>query len=344
MWMDDLAIVRRYLRDPAGNIWTDAVLRHLWNDVQSDLQHKTLVLEQVSAQRVPDLYHVAYQYDWEWLNLPDQFTEFYQCLQRHDQYVFCHSWEPQEITSIASDTTDVGVHFTQPWEAFMGLVAAEEIRMKFPRNLRAVKYIAYDEQPIVSTTRKFVQSSDSSYLTSQGTPVAYYPHEALDKSYVLYPVPSVAFVDEVIGDGVAFFVEDDSEDVTGGTIAIRTGSSETANSGVSVDVVEAADNVLIVYEVAPREIETISDESDFPQFLTRYVRFGVLGRAFAANTDGRNAKLAQLWASRYAVGVNTVRRYMRNRHNDRDYRLTTKPTARAGRRRLPRLPSTYPAV
>ena len=342
MWSDDLKIVRRFFFDPTGNIWDEPYLRHLWNDCQKDLQNRTGVLEDVAAQRVPDIYHCAYMHDWEWRHLPSNVTEFYQCLRRHDESVFCHSWEPQEVTNIDSDTTDIGCHFTQPWEAFMGLEPGEEVRMKFPKNLRSLKFIAYDEEPIFSTTRKLVQSSDSSYVSTSGTPIAYFEHESMDKSYVLYPRPGTAWADEVGGDGVAFYVEDDTEDESVGTIAIRTGSSESGNVGASVDVVGLQNNVLLIYDVNPTDIGSVSDESDFPEFLLKYIRYGVISRAYDANTDGRIPSLARMWAARYEIGVTVVKRYMLKKANDRDYRLMTSPTR--GRRRLPRLPDTYPNV
>lgn len=226
----------------------------------------------------------------------------------------------------------------------MGLEPGEEVRMKFPKNLRSLKFIAYDEEPISATTRKMVQSCDSSYLTHTGTPIAYFEYESLDKSYVLYPRPGTAFVDEISGDGIAFFVEDDSEDESVGTIAVRTGSSETSNVGASVDVVGLEDNVLLIYDVNPTDIASISDESDFPVFLRKYVRFGVISRAYDANTDGRIPSLARLWAMRYELGVKVIKRYMLSKANDRDYRLMTKPGGRRVQRRLPRLPDTYPRV
>ena len=343
MWMDELTKVRRYLRDPDGNIWTEPFLRHLWNDVQNDLQNRTRILEDVIAQRIPDLYHMSYLFDWEWSYLNTQYSEFYQALRKHDEYVFCYAWEPQHVTGISTDTEEVGCHFTQPWEAFMGLTPGEEIRMKFPKNYRSVKYIAYDEEPIVATTRKRVQSTDASYLTHTGEPTAYYLHESLDRSYVLYPMPSTAFLDDPVGEGVAFFVEDDTESSDTGTIAIRTGSSETSNVGASVDIVGVANNVLLIYEIRPTEVETISSEIDFPAFMTKYVRYGVLARAFASNTDGNIPSLARLWGERYELGVRTVKKYMQNRLKDRDYRMTTRPTSTPRSRRLPRLPDTYPA-
>ena len=344
MWLDELTKVRRFLRDPDGNIWSDAFLKHLWNDVQKDVQNRIGILEDVIAQRIPDLYHCSYLYDWEWSYLPSQYSEFFQALRKHDEYVFCHAWEPQEITSISSDAVELGAHCTQPWEAFMGQTVAEEIRMKFPKNFRDVKFMAYDEAPIIPTTRKLVQSMDSSYLTTTGTVLYYYEYESLDRSYVLYPKPSTAFVDDPTGEGIAFYVEDDTEDTTVGTIAIRTGSSESGNVGASVDVIGIQDNILMVYDVSPTDVDSISSEIDFPDYVTKYIRFGVVGRAYDANTDGRIVSLARFWNNRYEIGIKTLERFMRKRRQDRDYRLTTKPSGTIKRRRWPRLPSTYPDV
>lgn len=343
MWSDELTKVRRYLRDPDGNIWSDEFLRHLWNDIQADLQTRTTVLEDVTAQRVPDLYHTSYIHEFEWRHLDTDFTEFYQALRQHVDYVVCYNWEPQQIAGITPDTVDEGVHFTQPWEAFMGLAPGEEVRMAFPKNFHALKYIAYDEEPIFRTTRKEVQMSDSSYITHEGTPVAYYMDETLEKSYVLYPRPSRAFASDLLGDGVAFYVSDDSENEDYGDIALRSGSSETGQ-GVSVDVVGTVDNVLIVYDVAPTNLEAASDSSDFPDFLTKYIRFGVLSRAYNANTDGRIPSLAAFWGSRYELGVRQIKQFMRRRKADREYRLSTKSESVRRRRGLPRLPSTYPSI
>ena len=338
----DLKIIRRFLRDPDGNIWSDDYLRHAWNDIQRDLQVKTSVLEDIAAQRIPDLYHMSYQHDWEWRYLPSSRTEFYQCLRKFDGRVFCHSWEPQHLSGIDPDTTDLGAHFTQPWEAFV-LTPGEEVRLKFPRNFSAVKFIAYDEEPILPTTRKMVQSSDPSHVSREGRPIAYYPHESVDKSYVLYPRPSTSHTDDISGEGIAFYVSGDSEDDEFGSVALRTGSNE-AGSGVSMDIIGTADSVLMIYEVSPADLQNEDQESDFPQFLRKYIRYGVLGRAYHANTDGRIPSLARLWESRYEMGINLVKRYVRSRANDRDYRLMTKGGSVGRRSRHPRLPDTYPNV
>jgi hypothetical protein len=63
----------------------------------------------------------------------------------------------------------------------------EEVRMKFPKNLGSIQFIAYDEQSILQTTRKLVQSNDPSHITRTGKSFSYYSHESQDRSYVLYP-------------------------------------------------------------------------------------------------------------------------------------------------------------
>ncbi|KKL73812.1 hypothetical protein LCGC14_2071110, partial [marine sediment metagenome] len=69
-WNDELIKIRRLLRDPDANIWTDGFILHLFNDVQKDFQHRTSVLEDAAVQRIPGIYHFAYMFDWEYSFLP----------------------------------------------------------------------------------------------------------------------------------------------------------------------------------------------------------------------------------------------------------------------------------
>lgn len=343
-WVAELKKVRRLLRDPTGNVWSEAFLKNLWNETQQDYQKRTHVLEDVVAQRVPQLYHFAYQYDWEYAELPTTVSQFYRCLNTHDEKVFCHRWEVQEITGIDGDVQDWGTHFTQPWEAFSGVTPGDVIKMRYPRGFNGAKFVAYDEEPIVPTSRKEIQSSDPSYVTRQGEPFAYYTHDEIDNSYVLYPRPSVGFANDVEGEGLAFYEEDDTEDDETGTIAVRSGSGETGHIGGSVDIVDTASNVFMVYEVNPVDVGLVSEEIDYPEFLRKYIRYGVISRAYGANTDGRIPSLSDYWQLRYDIGVEVGKRYCRNRRSDRDYRMTTKGAMSRRTRRHPRLPDGYPAI
>lgn len=343
-WAAELTRIRRMLRDPSGTIWSEAFLRHLYNDVQQDFQHKTGVLEEVTAQRVPAAYQYAYQHDWEFRFLPSDQSQFYQCLSQHDEKVFCHRWEPQEVTGIDADVSDYGIHFTQTWEAFMGETPGELVKMRFPHNFNTMKFIAYDEEPIEASNQKQVQSSDPSYITKEGEPFCYFPYDKTDNSYVLYPRPSTAFYNELSGDGgMALHADDDTEDTTTGQIAVRLSSSDS-DLGLSIDIIDTTYNVFMVYSVSPTEMQSAFDESDFQPFLQKYIRFGVISRAYGGNNDGRIRSLSDYWGVRYAMGIQFAKRYMRSRRQDRDYRLTTKTSVARRSHRHPRLPDGYPAV
>jgi hypothetical protein len=342
-WSTELQKIRRLLRDPTGAIWSEPFLRHLWNDVSQDFQHMTNVLEDVVAQRVPAVYQFAYQFDWEWRFLPTDISQFYQCLQQHDEKVFCHRWEPQEVTGISADVADYGIHFTQPWEAYMSETPGDLVKMRFPANFGTMRFVAYDEDPICALTRKQVQSADPSNVTKEGLPIGYYLYDDTDNCYVLYPRPSAAFDNELSGEAMALYAAGDTEDANVGQIAVRLSSSDS-DIGIPVDIVDTTNSVFMVYTVTPTEIRTGLDESDFPGFLRKYLRFGVASRAYGGNNDGRIRSLSDYWGLRYTLGIEFTKRYMRNRRQDRDYRLTTSRTPVRRSVRHPRLPDAYPAT
>ena len=76
--------IRRFLRDPDGNIWDDATLLRLWNDEQSDICMKAGLLERIQALRVPPMYQQSYQWDWEW-RYTESTGKRYQCHRYHQQ-------------------------------------------------------------------------------------------------------------------------------------------------------------------------------------------------------------------------------------------------------------------
>ena len=341
-WDAELTKMRRFLRDPDGDIWSDDYIRHLWNDIQNDWQHRTGVLEDVYTQRVPGVYVFSYQREWEYQHIPTTETQYYRCLNEFDDYVFCHRWEPQTISGISADVGDYGAHFTQPWEAFMD-TPGEVVKIRFPRNFNFAKFFAYDEEPIDEVTKKDVQSYDPSYVSNSGMPICYYRYDDTDNSFVLYPRPSTGFVNELSGEGMALFADDDTEDTTFGAISVRTGSVDSSSNGISADVVDVESSVFMVYSISPLEIEAGIDVPDVPDFLRKYIDAGTISRAYGGNTDGRIRSLADYWRMRYDLGIQFTKKYMSNKRQDRDYRLTGQVDVRR-RRRGPRLPDTYPAV
>lgn len=182
--------IRRFLRDPDGNIWSRALLLNLFNDAQREIQHKTRYLEDVTAIRVPPLYHCSYLFDFEWAYLSSSQSQFYKAFREYHQgdFVITYQWEAQLDHS--GDAPDEGVHFTQPWEAFTGEVPGEQVKIRFPSNFHTAKLMVYDRDPITCTTKKEIQNKDSSYLTRTGTTFAYYREDDLDNSFIPYPLPT----------------------------------------------------------------------------------------------------------------------------------------------------------
>lgn len=340
-WAAELVKIRRFLRDPSGTIWSDAFIRHVYNDVQQDFQHKTQTLMDVAVQRVPGVYERSYQNDWEF-NYASA-TQLYQCLFRHDGKIITQRWEIQQIAGMDPDAADYGSNFTHPWEAYM-CTANDVVKTRFPRNFNSMRFIAYDEEPISAMSQKQVQN-DPSHVNNEGRPIGYYCYDQVDNSYVLYPRPSSGFADELDGNNSqsAFFASDDSEDATAGIIAVRTDTFDP-DFGIPVDLIGTQNNLFLVYEATPTDMVASDDESDFPDFILKYIRFGVIGRAYGGNNDGKIRSLADYWNGRYQLGVKIVKKYLILKKQDRDYRLKTADVNPFRAVKHARLPSAYPAV
>lgn len=129
-----------------------------------------------------------------------------------------------------------------------------------------------------------------------------------------------------------------------GVLTKRPGSVFSDDLGLDVDVLDDSDNFLLIQEKLPTDLQQDTDESDFPEFLRKYIEFGVLERAYGALTDGKIASLKDYWSTRYELGIKMILKYKTLRRQDRDYRLTTSDIPRRRTYRHPSLPSTYPAI
>jgi hypothetical protein len=352
IWRDNLKRIRRFLRDPDGNIWTDSQIKSLFNDSQRMLQVRTGIFEDVAIVRVPPMFDFSYVHDWEWPLLTST-TGNYQALRVHQQsaIVYCFRWEPQAVWGLVSATApDEGTHFTHPFEGFLtGDTPGDSIPIQFPAGFHESKLIAWDLDPITYLSPKDIQLDDPSWVGRMGEPFAYYRSDAYENHFYLYPIPSSPEWDDIDAlyatyyIGMALYREGDTVDSEYGVISDLLGLS-TGDTGITVDVLDATNNILLVYTKLPTEINSEDDESDLTSYLQKYAEFGALERAYMADTDGQIQSLQQYWAWRADLGIKAIERFKANRKVDRDYKLTIKDAPGFRTRREPRLPDTYPAV
>lgn len=342
-WAENLKRIRRNLRDPNGRIWSDAYLLNLFNDVQREFQHKTKILEDVRSIRYPPTYHCAYIYDWEWPFLPVGKSQFYQAFQYHHQsnIIITYDWESQNLNGINSSVSDYGARFTQPFESAY-IAVGDPIKVRFPTNFHTAIYMAYDKEPVKYFEEKAIADTESTYKTRTGDPFAYYRPDNLDNSFILFPAPTVN--NWADGEGMALFINGETVSVETGDILVATNYSPDDYVGISLDILDSTDNVILVYDIIPTDILGPQDESDYPSYLQKYIEYGVISRAYGANTDGRIPTLAEYWAFRYETGIGLILTYKWQRQKDRTYRFKTEDIR--GKRNLKhaRLPDEYPAV
>jgi hypothetical protein len=335
---DELTIIRRYLRDPDANIWSDESIRTFWNDTQHEIASKIGFLERVDSYRWPPAWTWSYQRDWEY---PYVDGDRYQCLLlwQARNMECCYPWEPAYwLTS--SGTTDDGTRFTYPWEAVY-CSPADVVPLPLHQKFNRMKFAAFDEEEITAIDRKQLAQEDSHYRTAPGSPYHYWRPDQYFNSVVLYPRPSSTTWDD---DSLAQNPLDTYDDA-GGTINWQDTAVDTIDSGLVLDTIGTENNLFAVFEALPADVpddrgDWLNVEIDWPAFLVKYIRFGTLERCFGVDTDGFIPSLRDFWRLRKEAGILAMKRYRNLRKTDRDYQMGG--GGGSGRSRHPRLPSEYP--
>jgi len=348
MWRDNKKRIRRFLRDPDGNIWSDGLLKRLFNDSHVDFNEMVGMLEKLDTLRVPPMYQMSYMYPWEY-KYANHDGKNYVCFKFHQQgaWVCTNKWETQQLGLGTGSGTDEGTAFTQPWEGFMVSNTNSRIPFWFPYDFNTMKFIAYDKEPISFVPKKIIQSDDASWKSQSGKVQSYYREDAYSNEFYLYPRPSTVVWDGIDGDaldGQVLFTDDQDPTAEIGTIFDMLGIVDNQNEGIVTDVVEHENNILMIYNGYPVEIESQDDESSYPKFLQKYIEQATLELAYSTNTDGRIGSLKDYWKWRKELGLNLVKKFKAKRTADRDYRLVSKDGGNNRNRKGPRLPDTYPAT
>ena len=340
---NEIETIRYYLRDPKAEIWNNSLLFGLYTQAQNELQQQTNLLEGIFGVELPPEFQCSYTYDWE-AGLVKGSNQ-YQCFRNQgNTFTFTYRWEVQQMYGVADpDVGDDDTYaYTHPWEAFVGNPNRPP-SVPFPDDMQSVKEMFHNGIPILPISSKDMQQHDPSWNIRQGVPLAYYVDSDIENQFVLYGRPSSFTWTDDVGEGMVTSVSGDTTNSETGIFTISTGRSITTDDGMTIDVIDTDDNVLLIYDVAPPDIEGLSDEPYFPKFLQKYVRYRVLELAYMANTDGMNDELSQFWGERSQLGTEAIKRFRGHRYRDRSIRLRTHDES-VGIRKIkkPRLPDTYP--
>jgi hypothetical protein len=324
-WTAQLARIRRMLRDPDANIWSDAFLLRAFNSEQQAL-HKvcTTLLETVKTIKIPPEFQMSYIHDWEWPFSDYSDGEVYQfaAYWDEDDYAYLHYFESEVLSGIGFSISEQGYRFSHPWEIYHVGDCDQMSPIPCPDNWHKMLYLAWDRKPLDPTNRKNIMS-DHSFRTRSGIPQEYFRDDKISNYLYLWPrVSSIQWQDAIAG------TANDDPDV-----------ASYASSGVDVD-----NNVTMFFRKTPTDLSAGSDESDFPAFIRKYVEYGVIAKAYKANTDGRIPSLAKYWETRRDLGVRAIQRYLGKRLSGRNMMLRTKGTPTRRQYRHSRLPDEYPPI
>jgi len=337
---NELEIIRRFLRDPDGDIWSDNDIQTFWDDAQQEIFTKVGFPERVHSYKYPPEWTFSYMRDWE-----RQYADGdrYQCLSiwQARNWTVCYPWEAGYWLD-SSDTPDDGSRFTHPWEAAY-CTPADYVPVPLHNKFHNMKFCAFDEEPLEPIEKKQLALSDSHYRTASGTPVSYWRPDGYNNQLVPYPRPT-----GITWDDTSLIRSPlDSFDDAGGILTWAEGYLDESDSGIITDTIAVDGQMFMVFEAMPEDIpDDVGDwyktEIDMPDFFSKYVRYATLERCFGADTDGFIPSLRDYWKLRKEIGLKAMKKFKAMRCTDRDYRLGG-GISRA-RSRHPRLPSEYPEV
>jgi hypothetical protein len=335
--------LRRFLRDPDANIWSDEDVRIFFNDAQIEVAQKIGYIERVHAYRYPPLYTFSYQWDWEIQHIEG---DKYKCLSEWvtRDVINCYPWEAGYYLD-SMDTPDDGARFTHPWECEY-LAPGEVIRIPLHAKFHKNRFAAFDERKINPLGERQIAMGDPYYRTKTGEPINYYRPDQYHNEIVLYPRPS-----SVVWDDASWLLPDASDSfgtaASDGIVSYQEDAIDETGYGVVYDTVDTENNLFMVFDSLPDDV--VDDEYTWddaiawwPPYMLMAVEQATLERCFGADTDGFIPSLRDYWQGRKEVSIEAIKRFKRMRMADRDFQIGG--VQKSGRSAHPRLPSGYPRV
>jgi hypothetical protein len=196
-WSEQLTRIRRWVRDPDANIFTDNFLMRLFNDEQHRVFSELGLVDTVKVVRTHPAFQDAYLHEWEWPYTGHSGGEVYQAFAYLDAEAAAYTaiWEPEHFKGYDAFTLDVGTQYTQPWEAWMADAPAFPPPIPMPADFHEATLIAYDRRRLEPEDLGSIQDLDPSWRTQRGTPVGYWRHQKNDNWIYLWPLPNLTWAD-----------------------------------------------------------------------------------------------------------------------------------------------------
>lgn len=333
-----LAKIRRFVRDPDGLIWEAEQLRIYWDDAQIEIAQKVGYLERAHVYRYPPSYTYSYLWDWEY-----EYTsgDRMQCLSMWNQgrKIITYPWEAAYwMTSVG--TPDDGYRSTHPFESVYGAPADP---VKMPLHAMYIKsiYAAWDEETITPVIESDIAKADSWYKTHEGIPIQFYLPDTEHNQIVLYPRPSSVTWSE----DDRRISENEGLADDGGLYGYTDGDYDETDYGLTIETIETKGQLFLVFTALPESVATDYEDiidTWWPRFMLKSVMCATLERAYGASTDGFVPSLRDYWKMRKEATIKAIKEFKRMRTTDRDYQLNTQGS-KPRRSRL-RLTSGYPAI
>lgn len=322
-WTEQLTRIRRWVRDPNGDIFTDPFLLRIYNDEHQQIFSMLGTVMDVKVIRTHPEFQGSYTQDWEWKFSGYSYGDVYQVglLDDASETVYLNVWEAEQLKAYGATSYEQGDVYTQPWEAWAVSAAWFPPPIPMPENFASAVYVSYDRDRVdPESKREIIRNDDMTWKTRAGGDVWSYWRDSKVNNWIrVYPIPTLTWQDT----------------------AYASGDPDEAEYGENT--VDVDNNLLVVYTTDPDEILGGSNESTLPPYFHKYVEYGVAERALRANTDGRIESLADYWGLRKKAGYEVIKKWKRLKMSDRNIQFKTQNGDYGRQRqRFPRLPSTYP--
>jgi len=191
--------LRRYLRDPDADVWSQKHLIQLFNEAQHRFNRDIGILQKIGGIHVPARTDYTRCYLWEENYLQGAIRKlgnYYDAA----EYLCLFTWEIEQISGYGPQSED-GYRSCYSWEIYSidGGVVEDVDVYKFPYDYDETVYIAYDREKLFHISEEEVRSDHCSYKTYSGEPRYYYRiNQDEEREFALYPRPSSVVFDEEV--------------------------------------------------------------------------------------------------------------------------------------------------